>query len=107
MTSAVRLSRPFESPVEPALFDDCPITFRGAGCLRAHSFELQPITLRPGDGLESMTLRLTRSLLTFSLRPRCGLETLTLRLESLPLRLRSALFPLFDAAHHVPTHLHR
>jgi len=83
------------------LFDDCPITFRGGGCLRAHSFELQPITLRRGDGLESLTFRLTLSLLTFSLRSRCSLESLTLRLESLPLRLCAALLYFRCLAQHI------
>ena len=69
----------------------------------AHSFELQPITLRRGDGLESLTFRLGRSLyvlslrlLTFSLRPRRGLGPVSLRLrqglKSLFLRLDTPLF---------------
>ena len=53
-------------------------------CIRDR-LENCPITLRRGDGLESLTFRLTLSLFKFSLRPRCGLESLTLRLESLPL----------------------
>jgi len=91
--------------LDPTLLDGDPITLRRGDGLESLTFGggggLHSLTLRLGCGLQTLSLRLALRLLTFSLRPRCSLGSVSLRLKSLPLRLSAALLDFGRLAQYI------